>query len=338
MRNLKFATKLLLVILSVSIISMIAVSTISYTELLNLSGYSQDVNIQLGFYASDNSKEALIKQAEAYMSRLSSSQAAECNEVLVRIQSNVMAMTGYMEDLHKSPGNFQGRILPLPNEVSPDIPTAKMMVSRGVPISSALEREMRLISNAEYMFANVFAVNTALYNAYLGTESGINLRYSVSNTYNPDYDPRSRPWYTIAFDADGPVWLDTYVDAYGNICTTCSQAYKDAGGRIAGVVATDILLSTMVSEILNLKIGETGYAFLLDDKGHYLAHPNYDGLDPDALGTAHGEYREILASMAAGESDVRKAAINGTDYYIAYAQLPITGWSLGIAVEYEEII
>ena len=62
---MKFATKILFVILGVSLISIFTASAISYRELLSISGYSQDVNIQLGFYASDSSKDALIKQAEA---------------------------------------------------------------------------------------------------------------------------------------------------------------------------------------------------------------------------------------------------------------------------------
>jgi sigma-B regulation protein RsbU (phosphoserine phosphatase) len=103
-------------------------------------------------------------------------------------------------------------------------------------------------------------------------------------------------------------------------------------------VAADVLLSTMVHDISRIRIGETGYAFLLDEKGHYLAHPDYDTLDPNALGTAAGDHKEVLLNMAAGRSSVQKAAIDKTDYYIAYSPLSITGWSLGIAVEYNEII
>ena len=336
MKNLKFATKLLLVILSVSIVSMIAVSTVSYTELLNLSGYSQDVNVQLGFYASDNSKEALILQAESYMIRLAASQAAECNETLLNIQSGVLAMSGYMHELYKNPGNFGGRVLPLPNEVPADIFLAKMMVAPEVIITPEIEAEMLLISNAEYMLGQICEANPNMSNAYLGSATGINFRYSESNAHNPDYDPRLRPWYFTAVDTDGVIWLDTYTDAFGFVLTTCAKAYQDAAGNVTGAVATDIHLSTMIENILDFKLGETGYAFLIDDKGEYLAHPGYGEANPEEINTSG--YTEVLKSMAAGESDVRTAAIERVDYYIAYAPLSVTGWSLGIAVEYEEII
>ena len=338
MRNLKFSTKLLLVILGISLASMIIVSTISYTELLNLSEHSQDATTQLGFYASDNSKSALIDQAEAYMTRLAASQAAECDATLAKIQSDVTLMAAFMSELYKHPDNFQGRRLPLPNEVSPDYMTAKMMVAPDVEITPEIEREMLVISNAEFVFGNICAGNPNLSNAYLGSTSGINFRWSKSNAYNPEFDPRVRPWYLTAHDADNAIWLDAHVDAYGFILTTCAEAYAGVNGSVIGVAASDIHLSTMVENILSMRIGETGYAFLIDNNGQYLAHPHFDELDPDALGMASGKYKEIIESMSTGLSGVQQAEISGTEYYIAYAPLPTTGWSLGIAVEYDEII
>ena len=85
MNNMKFSTKITLVILGVSLISMVAISVISYKELLNLSAYSQEINIQLGFYASGSSKNALVEQAETYMSRLAVSQATDYNDVLLSL-------------------------------------------------------------------------------------------------------------------------------------------------------------------------------------------------------------------------------------------------------------
>ena len=96
MKNLKFVTKLLLVILGISLVSVIVISAISYAGLLNLSKYSQDANVQLGFYASENSRNALIEQAEAFLMRLAVSEASACDAVLTRIQSEVTAMAAFI--------------------------------------------------------------------------------------------------------------------------------------------------------------------------------------------------------------------------------------------------
>jgi len=340
MKNLKFATKFLLVILGVSIISLAAIMIVSYAALRNQAEYSQKVNSQLGVYASESSRDALIRQAESYLSRLSHVKADKCNETLSRIQSHVVALAGYMEDLYRNPDNFRGRKLPLPNEVSVETAMAAIMVPQGMEITPEIEREMLLVSNAEYLAARTFSIAPFINVVYLGTETAIHFRYSREKSYDPDYDPRKRPWYLGAYDEDGPVWITPYVDAFnGEICTTCSKAYKDADGQIVGVAAIDILLPDVISGIINLRIGETGHAFLLDgDSGNYIAHPRYSELDTNAFEHAQGDYKDVLTSMVAGESGVRRVSIDGVEYYMGYAPLTVTGWSLGIVVEYDEII
>jgi len=151
MKNLKFATKFLLVILSVSIVSLAAVMIVSYGGLLRLAKYSQEVNSELGLYVSENSKAALIEQAEAYLSRLSQVKANKCNETLSQIQNDVVVMAGYLEDIYENPGSFQGKMLPLPHEASADVPEATIMIPEDMEITAEIEKEMLLISNAEYL-------------------------------------------------------------------------------------------------------------------------------------------------------------------------------------------
>ena len=337
---MKFATKLLLVVLSISMISKIAVAVISYNELMNLSGFSQDINTHLGFFASGSSRNALIEQAESYLERLSAAQAADCNSTLERIQSETTAMAGYITALYNNPDNFRGRALPLPHEVEDGALSAKMLVAPDVEITPEIGREMLLISNAEYMFANILANNTNLDNTYLGTATGINFRFSPYASFNPDFDVRVRPWFMAGMESEGAIWLDTYVDAFGSLATTCAHYFNDASGAKAGVVAIDIMLDVMVENILSMRIGETGYAFLLDERGYYLAHPNYENYESDisAISAASDRYKEILELMAAGGSGVSVARIGEVDFYVAYAPLPVAGWSLGIVVETDEVI
>jgi len=338
MKFFKFAAKLKFIILGVSIVSMTAIFSVSYNGLLRVSYYSREINEQLGGRTASDSKDALIDQAEYYLLRLSKSQADGYNAVLLRTQNNVAAMAGYMEALYRNPNNFTGRRLPLPNETPPGIPAASIMTAGNVIRSTALENEMLLVSNAEYMFENIYDTNPRLSLVYLGTETGIHFRYTAEDIYEPNYDPRVRPWYVLARNAGGPVWTNTYVSSFNEeLCVTSAAPYKNAQGQTAGVVAADILLTDLIHEIVGLRIGETGYAFMLDNLGSYIAHPYYNDIDKNELDN-DSSYKEVLGSMANGGSGVRGVSIDGADYYIAYAPLPVTGWSLGIAVEHEEII
>ncbi|MCL2281761.1 MAG: SpoIIE family protein phosphatase [Fibromonadales bacterium] len=342
MKKIRFATKLFAIILCVSLLSMSAVSAFLYTELLDLSDYSQKVNIALGFSASDKSEKALIKQAESYLSQLSISKSRRLGSYLKKVQKDVEMTASYVEALYENPNKFisTGRKLPLPDTAFQGRASASMMVAKDVKRTPVLEKEMLLVSNAERLFGSIFSSNPDVSCVYLGTQSGIYFRYTDFNVSQSDYDPRKRFWYDEVYNSDKPVWIETYVSAFsGNKVISSAQAYKDASGRKAGVVAVDIPLKVLLEDIIDsIRIGKSGYTFLLDNKGHYLAHPHNNDFESDVINTAHGEYKRILTDMVNGKNGIRRVTINGTDYYMAYAYLPITGWSLGIAVEYEEII
>ena len=339
-RNLKIGTKILAIILLVSLFSLFFISVVSYTEMLNLNRYSSDANTQLSLNSSERSQEALRRQAEEYIVKIAREQAQKSDGTLLDVQRQVTAMGEYMTALYREPGNFRGKAIPRVQDTQMDVPAAKYMLAPGVAASGAINQELRLLSNAEYMLAPIYRNNRILDNIYLGTQTGISYRYSPYNTYNPDYDPRQRDWFKTARRQPGtPIWLDTYVDAYGTIVVTCAVSFGAEGESPRGVLATDITLDSMKEDIINMKIGETGYAFLLDDKGTIIAHPRYDqGLDTEPLQTATGDYREALEAVIAQPEGLTTAHIDDRLCYLAFAKLPTTRWTLVIVVEVAEII
>ena len=340
MRNLKIGTKILAVILLVSLFSLFFISVVSYTEMLNLTRYSTDANTQLGVNSSDKSKLALKRQAEEYITKIAKEQALKSDAVLSTVQREIDVSAEYLTSLYKNEKNFAGRDLPLVFETEMGVASAKYMFPKGVARTAKLNSELKLISNAEYVFAPIFRNNDILNNIYLGTSTGISYRYSKSNTYNPDYDPRQRNWYKGAMSNDGrSTWVDTYLDAYGTICVTNAKVFYDGAGKPRGVVATDITLKSMQDDILSMKIGETGYAFLLDNKGNIIAHPRYDAnFDTKPLERAEGDYLQALKEIVSQTDGLTTAHVDGKFSYIAYSKLPTTKWSLAIVVEVGEII
>jgi len=91
------------------------------------------------------------------------------------------------------------------------------------------------------------------------------------------YDPRTRDWFTRALQSGNVTWSDPYVDASGKgLMITCSrQVPGDSDGR-TWVVASDVTLSTVNSQIIGTQVGSNGYAFLLDKQGNVGCTPgNY---------------------------------------------------------------
>lgn len=342
LKNMKIGIKILFVVLFMSLGTLTIVFVNAYISMDGLSDEFQKTNISLGLTASDDSKEALQSQAEEYLARIAQKQALYSNEELQEISRMVTVLAGYIEYLYENNERFEGRDLPLPDQTMDGEASSKYMLAPDVEATNAILREVRILSNCEAVFGPNLTENAMLDNIYVGTESGISYRFSTSNLYNASYDPRERTWYQEAADnPDETIWLDTYKDPYGHICITSAKAFLDAQGNVAGVIASDIKLQDMLDEITTAKIGQSGYAFVLDQEGTLIAHPDYfkDGFQQDIA--AHIQIdsgQENVQALGESGSGIVNLVLDGVDSYVAYSVLAETGWSLCISVDKEEVV
>ncbi len=341
-KNMKIGVKILLVVLVMSLGTLLVVFINSYLSMGNLTDEFQKTNITLGLTASDDSQEALQAQAEEYLGRIAQKQALYSNAQLVEISRMVTSLADYVEYLYDNADQYGGRELPLPDETVDGEASSKYMLAPGVVKTAALSREIELLSNCESIFGPLLEENDLLDNIYAGTVSGISYRYSRSNSYDPTYDPRERGWYKTASEHPGrTVWLDTYLDSYGNTCITAARAFCDEDGLVVGVVASDVKLQALLDEITTAKIGESGYAFVIDNKGTLIAHPQYfdEGFDSDL--TAHvGQDSQSgnLETLVQANAGLVGLTLDGVDSYVAWHYLGQTGWRLCISVDKAEVI
>ena len=89
------------------------------------------------------------------------------------------------------------------------------------------------------------------------------------------YDPRKRPWYDGVIQADQLHWTDVYpffTDRAAGV-TASLPVIDDQGERIA-VIGADVKLESLSHFLAALKIGATGFAFIVDNEGRVIAHPH----------------------------------------------------------------
>lgn len=342
-KNMKIGIKILLVVLIMALGTSVIVFINAYLSMNNLSDAFQKTNITLGLTASDDSKEALQSQAEEYLIKIAQKQVAYSNENLKEIRRMVTSASEYIEYLYANSDRFEGRDLPLPFETPDRKACSKCMLAPGVEATDEVMREVRLLSNCEAVFAPEMQENPMLDNIYVGTKSGISYRYSRSNLYNESYDPRERAWYQAAMEnPNRTVWLDTYTDSYGNTCITSARVFFDKHGLPAGVVASDIKIQRMLDEITRAKIGQTGYAFVIDQNGEVIAHPNFfrEGFDKDIYAYMQlddEQMAEVQKCMQDG-SGIVNLTLDGIDSYVTFYEMDETGWLLCISINKEEVI
>ncbi|WP_353572279.1 ATP-binding protein [Candidatus Albibeggiatoa sp. nov. BB20] len=84
---------------------------------------------------------------------------------------------------------------------------------------------------------------------------------------NP-YDPRIRPWYLLAQNAEKQVWTDVFSYFSGkNIAISANQPLYDTKNEFVGVASTDLMLSEISDFLKGLKIGKSGKTFIMERSG-----------------------------------------------------------------------
>jgi len=187
-----------------------------------------------------------------------------------------------------------------------------------------------------------------------------------------DYDPRLRPWYHKAM-ADKrtaftkpyqdmttgkmviaivrPLWVrDTPEDAD---VIPAGMSHEDATNHedfealqegaaskdvetIKGVISGDVILNTLEESVLNVKIGKSGYAFIIDSNGTILIHPEHEKQMREKMQESDPTLRNILYIFSQTASGSYTYEYLGEEKILSYQRLPDSGWYLCTTVQKEE--
>nr|WP_319490599.1 methyl-accepting chemotaxis protein [uncultured Desulfobacter sp.] len=112
---------------------------------------------------------------------------------------------------------------------------------------------------------------------------------------------------------------------------------KDSSGSFVGILGVSVKLTALSEEITQVKIGETGYPFMVANDGLFIAHPVADYIFKLNMSSLEG-MEEISRRTLAGESGVEKYRFKGTDKIAGFAHVPATGWSLVVTQNEAEFL
>jgi methyl-accepting chemotaxis protein len=104
-----------------------------------------------------------------------------------------------------------------------------------------------------------------------------------------------------------------------------------SGEKVVGVVALIADISFLNDIVASQKIGKTGYAYVVDDTGLAIAHPNAEKIFTLDISKEHG-MEEISRKMISGQQGVDSYVYEGVAKTAGYAPVKATGWSVGLAL------
>ena len=341
----KLRNKIISLVVIICVFTLLSMSMASYVTIKKLSNYSVRTNMVLGDEAAESAGDALMAQAHKFLMIIAQQQSRNCNSLIKAIQYNVGLLEGVTMDIFNNPEYYShGRPVIKPSETVKGIYSGTYILPATVPMTEKIRRELNLLSNLGLLLPTL--TNTPdIIEFYVGLESGLFYNYTPLIYKNPEYDPRTRPWYIQAVEHPGRVILtEVYEDALGSgSVMTAAKAVFDKKGTLLGVVALDIFLENMKKLILETRILESGYAFIVNNEGKYIIHPKLGtaGFQADLPEASFGpetDAAEAYRRMKNGETGFAKVYENGVPVFIAFSPISVTGWSVGVTVNEDELL
>jgi methyl-accepting chemotaxis protein len=148
---------------------------------------------------------------------------------------------------------------------------------------------------------------------------------------NADYDYFQYEWYKIGMNAKGDIaWTQPYLDEVTNTVMITSSSPIRVGDKIIGVTTADIGLNYLRDYVKNIKVGNTGFAFVVTSDGYYLA--SKDSAKDLKQKITEDKQTDVRAAgqkiVAAKDKGVQQLKFEGQDCFLAFAPIGDTGMKL----------
>jgi PAS domain-containing protein len=120
--------------------------------------------------------------------------------------------------------------------------------------------------------------------------------------------------------------------------------FYGSDGEIAGVAGIDLFINHLDEFIAGAQIGQTGQAFILNEKGRIIisSYDEHDGdetfIRENLLESPDEATRNVAASMIRGETGIKRVIVGGTERFIAYHRMEAMPWSFAVVIDVEEVI
>jgi len=301
---------------------------------------------KLGDSAAGDARRILIEQTEAELSRLAQNKAEVSDEKLAATAEYIRIISQIATDIKSNPQKYGRREISFPDTTNTE---GKVTVMVQIPnpdtTFNALRSEIELMANIQDILLSIQINNKNVGTTYVGTEYGVTVCADPDSAQKtPYFDPRTRVWYINAKQANDLIWTDVFEDYLGRgLAITCAKPFYYADGTIAGVAGMGTFLGVLSEEVVGTKFGESGYAFIINQKGEMIIS---DSIKKDDGGVIIREnilesptFPHVTAQrMINGENGISHFIMDGKEKIIAYYGLTTVPWSLAVIIDAEEII
>jgi methyl-accepting chemotaxis protein len=185
-------------------------------------------------------------------------------------------------------------------------------------------------ADVSQQFQTFLETNKQVSLIYAGSEKkSLFIRPSVE--LPEDFDPTTRPWYTLAKESpDKVVWTEPYEDAVkGSYIVTGAKAIVK-NNEVIGVIAFDLSLEAVNDIVNSVTVGYSGYSFLIDQKGIALSHPKEQGKDLSKL--------DFMKSVMENKKGLVEYVFESEDRMLYFETINGLNWKIGVVYKYDDLM
>jgi sigma-B regulation protein RsbU (phosphoserine phosphatase) len=308
----------------------------------------------MGNLVARDSEAAMQDQVQRQLMELAQSRAAMTDEKLRAVQNQTQSLSNTASRIYTYKSRYRPVTLPYLWKEGPQTDEPFFLIAPGISLDSVRD-EVGLLGNIRDILRQITYTGEE-FTSYLGGESGYFIVFDsgASASFLEGFDHRRRPWYTGAKEKNALFWTPSFSDIGDRGATiACAMPVYDFSGPqpvLKGVAATGALLSKNVDQIIaSVRVGETGYAFILNGDGQMIRRGNYPERE-DGAGSGSGVFiedylhgkdsilRELAARMSSEEAGLTRLEIEGREMYVAWCSLKLINWSLGVIAPVDEVI
>ncbi|MBQ4404525.1 MAG: SpoIIE family protein phosphatase [Selenomonadaceae bacterium] len=362
--KLNIHKKVLILVLGAGLTTFLVLGIFSYFGKNIVQRDMALMSVELGEKSANYTHNLLINQLKQTLGELALARAQFMDRELSIIKEDAEILASAMTEIMSQPENYLPKTLPDPrtDSVRNDEPYRIYAPDIRDNLTPEIQNELELAANINVILAETLKTYEG-YNAtaFVGGEKGwyicarLVLDKDGKTDYNTpihfsheriyEFDPRKRPWYIAAKNANKPVISQLYrtIEADGYLQIGASAPFYDAAGNLIGVAGVDssnIDLYNWVNEV-----SESGdiINFVLNDTGEIIFSSQTEGILAvnNSKDLRHGSESTLAAAvekMIAGEQGVLPVTLNDENFYIAFASMPETGWSVGMLVSEKDIL
>ena len=184
-------------------------------------------------------------------------------------------------------------------------------------------------------FKNLKASSSGIVNVFAGFENG---KYLEANGWTPpaDYHLFGREWYQKGMNTDRIAYTDIYEDKGTHQLIVSIVKRIERNGEPVGVVGVDINLDEVRQLTEEIKFGQSGYGYVIDNQGNFICHPTLQPLD-NLFKINQGEYKDAARVFLSGKPVQPIVTFEGIKRYDSSMPIGKTGWALVIDTPVSEL-